>query len=316
MTIPLLQSIDSLSLEQSQQLAAIKYQQGRFAARPSISADWLASQAIKAEQQAADLLVHSTADGVDFNYLQALQSSKNISTQNLTPKRIQQLHQQLHPKGGQWRQLTLSQALRHQPTEKHLIKASKASTEQTLEALIVALQQALEDKAEPLIVIPIFAYRLLVLFPFLNGNRRIGLLLAKQLLIEHGHEVFRYQALEEFFVGSDPQLYHQLYLCSQQQAPLQDWLMFWWQQIERCYQAFDKALANNHIKPQRGGKTQLIKETIRQFDQPFALHELHQQLPSIGTDLIRKVVRDCREEGWLALTGRGRQAKWFNTKAT
>ena len=313
----LLEKPDSLSLGlvQAQKLANLKYQQGRFASLDAISPDWLASEATKANTIAAGLLSHSHADGMIFNYAQAQSFAAQINLQQLTPDVIRQLHQQLHPKGGQWRQLSLSQPLRHQPQQKHLIKNNSTSPELLVAELIEHLKEAIRQNIDALIAVPLFAYHFLLLFPFLNGNRRVALLLAKQLLAQHGHEALNYQALELSMVGSDPQFYHQLYLCSQQQAPIQDWLSYWWQHIDHCYQRFDKAIKNNHIKKHRGGKTQLIQATIPQLPQPFSLTELQQQLPSIGFDLIRKVVRSERDKGLLQLTGRGRGAKWLYLKS-
>ena len=307
----LLSQLHSLnfSLQQAQQLAKLKQLQGMYSAANHYSPDWLANLEVRADQQAATLLSHSTIDEMSFDYAQGLRFVKNLKLTELKVTDLLQLHQQLHPKGGQLRQLKLSQPLRHQADQVFAIPVDKASVKH-LEQLIMALRKALAEDVDPLISIPVFIYELLLAFPFLNGNRRVALLLAKRLLSEQGHSVINYQALEAQIIGNDPQLYQHLYLCSHGKNSIQDWLSYWWQLISHCYQDFFAAAQHNPIKNYRGGKTQLIRNNIQQMQGAFSLAELQQQLPTVGTDLIRKVVRDCRNEGWLQSTGRGRSAKW------
>ncbi|WP_339671198.1 Fic family protein [Dasania marina] len=313
MTTPQLPHIRALSfsLPQAQQLASLKYQQGRYAAQACISPDWLASLTRHSDQQADLLLSTLTLDGIAFNYQQAITFSRSLHLAELSATQIQQLHQQLHPKGGQWRSLKLTLPLRHQSGQQLVIASHSNPVAESIELALQQLRGHIAAEVEPLIAIPVFIYDLLQLFPFLNGNRRIALLLLRELLIEQGHEVLQYQSMEALILRTDPQLYTQLYACSRQQAPLQDWLMYYWQLLQQCYQGFEQACAQNGISNKRGSKTQLIQQTLASFEQPFSLSELQQQLPSIGPDMIRKVVRDCRKLGLLQSTGRGRAAKWI-----
>ena len=298
-----------LSLQQAQLLASLKYQQGLFDASQHYSADWLARLAVLAQQKSAQLLSHCKLDDISFDYSQGQRFAQGLKLSSLATADILALHRQLHPKGGQLRQLNLSQPLRHQPDQQLQISKALANHQQ-LTQLIDDLRQTIQQGGEPLIAIPLFIYQLLLAFPFLNGNRRVALLLGRQLLIEQGVEVLQYQSLEAQIVGSDPQLYQLLYNCSHLNGSLEDWLCYWWQLFLNCYQRFFKDAQESPIKNYRGGKTQLIKQTIQQMDGAFALTELQQQLPTVGADLIRKVVRECRNQGWLASTGRGRLAKW------
>lgn len=300
----------SYSLAQSQQLAALKYRQGRYQAQAPASADWLANLAQRSQQQADLLLSTLTLDGAAFTYLTALKYVQGLQLKHLNAQHIQQLHQQLHPKGGQWRELKLSLPLRHLSGQRISISSHSTPVTQGIDQQLHNLRGHIAAGIEPLVAIPIFIAEFLQLFPFLNGNRRIALLLLRQLLIEQGHSVLQYQALEPLVLKDDPQFYSQLYAYSQQQASPAEWLSYCWQVLQQGYENFQLAYQQANISNKRGGKTQLIKQTLASFDGPFSLTELGQQLPTIGPDMIRKVVRQCRQEGWLQATGRGRNAKW------
>lgn len=300
----------SLPLKDAQLLAELRFQQGRFSRLDHLSTDWLAASAVSANRQAVTLLTSNEFDGQAFDYASARHAAKDLSLASLTASRIQHLHQQLHPRGGRWRRLKLSLKSRHQALlEIHIDRPAEA-VEEHIEKLIERLQLQINEGVEPLVAIPLFIYELFICFPFLNGNRRIALLLLTVLMVEHGHPIFQYVDIETDMLEHSQAFYQQLYHCSTGQHPIEAWLQFCWQSFRSLYGRFDSLQRHHPVRPGRGSKTQLIEQDILNRQQPFSLTELCQRYPTISRDMIRTILRNCRDRGWLTLTGRGRNAQW------
>lgn len=61
-------------------------------------------------------------------------------------------------------------------------------------------------------------------------------------------------------------------------------------------------------------KTELVRDTILRRFGPFAISDIERNCPGVSRELIRLVLRQMREEGLLALEGRGRGAKWIRNQ--
>ncbi|MDZ7800784.1 MAG: hypothetical protein U5K81_08355 [Trueperaceae bacterium] len=65
------------------------------------------------------------------------------------------------------------------------------------------------------------------------------------------------------------------------------------------------------VRRGRGGtNTEMVRTAIARRMAPFAISEIERELPGISRDLIRSVLKDLRDEGPLALRGRGRGARY------
>ena len=160
---------------------------------------------------------------------------------------------------------------------------------------------------EPLIAIPLFCLDFMRIFPFLDGNRRTALLLARYLLARHGHPVVSYVDLESEFHSTEKAFYQSL---NQSNQPPIKWLAFWWVVLMRVYQRFNRQTQQAGISPGRGAKTALIEHFIAQQKQPFLLSAISTAFPTIGPDMIRVVLRKLRDEGRVQASGRGRGTTW------
>lgn len=69
-------------------------------------------------------------------------------------------------------------------------------------------------------------------------------------------------------------------------------------------------LRYNQIEPAQGEKTAAIRRAIAEFTSAFHITELQRNCPEAGIDLVRKVLKDLRQEGKIECQGRGKQARW------
>lgn len=60
----------------------------------------------------------------------------------------------------------------------------------------------------------------------------------------------------------------------------------------------------------RGAKTDAVLTAIESFHGDFTVAQIQQQCPTVGIDLIRRVLREQRQSGQLECLGRGPSASW------
>jgi Fic family protein len=221
------------------------------------------------------------------------------------------LHRQLNLDGGQLRRVKRKVDGPGAPPQQ--TATTIKAIEPALEQLLLTLDQALTDGLEPLLVIPLFSLDFMRIFPFLDGNRRICLLLTRHLLIRHGHPIFAYVDLESEVAVAGNAFYQALDGCQSEQAP-HPWLAFWWLVLMRTYQRFNQQVMEAAISPGRGGKTALVEGFIAQQQGPFLFADISAALPTISTDLIRVVLRKLRDQGRVKASGRGRGTTWSATQ--
>jgi hypothetical protein len=65
------------------------------------------------------------------------------------------------------------------------------------------------------------------------------------------------------------------------------------------------------IRVGRGTKTDQIRQAVAQRLGPFAISDIEAACPGISREMVRKVLRELRDEGAILLQGRGRSAKWL-----
>jgi hypothetical protein len=60
----------------------------------------------------------------------------------------------------------------------------------------------------------------------------------------------------------------------------------------------------------RGTKTAMVIDVIDRFSGDFSIGDIQERCPTVGIDMIRRVLRQERDEGKITCIGRGPQAKW------
>ncbi len=304
LTIPSLK----LPLALAQQLAGISYQQGQASKLDDYSQDLLAGMQVKS-QLAASALNDQPQQG--FHYQRALLHLRSSPpAKPLSLNDINQLHRQLNAAGGQLRQVKPRVPLRH--IENELLQTATATSdiEATLVELLAAFNRLMMTGTEPLVAIPLLALDFMRVFPYLDGNRRVMLLLMRHLFNLYGHPVVCYVDLESEMQATEKAFYQSLHHCSQANTPPFRWMAYWWVVVKRVYQRFNHQLQQANITPGRGAKTALIEHFITQQKQPFLFSQIRTAFPTIGPDMIRVVLRRLRNKGLIKASGRGRGTRW------
>jgi hypothetical protein len=289
----------ALPLPLAQLLAELRYQQALTYGFKDVSTDLLSGMAIKSEQAA--IVAINKEKSSPFNYQAGLALQANTSS--LSTGSICSIHQALNSRGGRWRAV--------KPISTQYPSQTKiADIDEAMNQLVRYYAIAQEASIEPLVIVPLLLRDFFTIFPFIDGNRRVALLLARQLLIQAGHPVVQYIDIESEVAATDKAFYRSLLHATQQPANLQGWLMYWWVLMGRVYQRFSKQLSLSAITAGRGSKTALIEHFVTQQQSRFFFQDVCQAFPTISKDMVRVVLRQLRDSNKIHATGFGRGAFW------
>jgi len=296
-----------LPVTAAQQLGELKYLQGRFHSYHNLSPDLLAAMATKSS---AGITHNSTGSrNTGFDYPKALQFLTELDLKEpLTSKILQQIHAHLHPQGGHWRSVNLTLPRRDLVNEELKILHGQKTISIAVEQLLQLYYS--QTTVDPLLTVPLLALELMRIFPFLDGNRRILLLLMRYQLLANDHQVVRYIDLESEFLATERSFYRTLSQCSREGASPVPWLSYWWVLIRRLYKRFDRQLKHASITAGRGSKTALIQRFVTQQGKPFRSTDVCAAFPTISRDQIRLALRGMRDKKLIEARGKGPAAVW------
>ena len=170
--------------------------------------------------------------------------------------------------------------------------------------------------AETLLVLPLTILDFLCIHPFKDGNGRVARLLTMLMLHRSGYEVGRYVSLERIFEQQKDGYYHSLASSSQgwhssEHDPF-PWLNHFWGVMLAAYKEFAAKLeAVKHTAT--ATKATQVRLAVLAKSTPFTISDIAADCPEVSSDTIRNVIRQLRDEGTIAVTGTGRNAKWFKT---
>ncbi len=191
---------------------------------------------------------------------------------------------------------------------------SAIATPQAMETLVQRYDAAiLELNTEPLIVVPLTILDFLCIHPFTDGNGRIARLLTLLLFYHFDYQVGRYISLERIFEESKESYYETLEQSSigwhNGQHDPYPWLTYFWGAIIRAYGEFEERVGT--IRTRRGSKTVQIRAAVDRRLGPFAISDIEADCPGVSRDMVRRVLRQLRDEGTIVVQGKGRGAKWI-----
>jgi len=171
-----------------------------------------------------------------------------------------------------------------------------------------------EERQEPLVVIPLTIFDFLSIHPFSDGNGRVARLLTLLLLYHYDFEVGRFISLERIFEESRETYYESLEKSSAEwhegKHNVMPWLNYFWGVILRAYKEFEERVGS--IRTSRGSKTEQIKKAIKGKIGPFAISDIEHECPGISRDMVRKVLRELRDQKIIISSSKGRNAKWIH----
>ncbi|MEQ8381316.1 MAG: Fic family protein [Coleofasciculus sp. A1-SPW-01] len=166
---------------------------------------------------------------------------------------------------------------------------------------------------EPLLLIPTYILDFLCIHPFLDGNGRMARLITLLLLYKAGYEVGRFISLERIVERTKESYYDTLYQSSQDWHEGQHNLLPWWEyflgvMVLSAYREFETRVGV--VTSTRGTKTAMVLDVINNLPKEFSIRELQERCPTVGIDLIRRILRRERDAGRLTCQGRGVDARW------
>ena len=188
---------------------------------------------------------------------------------------------------------------------------SAVETPQAMAALEQRYEQTVH-RNEPLVVIPLTILDFLCIHPFLDGNGRMARLVTLLLLYRAGFYVGRYISLERIFEESRQSYYETLEASSQGwhqgQHDVFPWMTYFWGVLLRAYKELEERVGSIVDAP--GAKTLRVRQAVERRVRPFAISDIERDCPGVSRPMIRRVLRQLRDEGRLVVEGSGRGARW------
>lgn len=237
---------------------------------------------------------------------------------SMTPAVVQRLHalaQGGSPgDAGEWkrRDNEIVEILPGGERKVRFIPTSARDTPGTVDALCRNYRELCEDGGvPPLLLVATFAFDLLCIHPFRDGNGRVSRLATTLVLQDQGFHVARYVSLERVVEESKAEYYAVLAHCSRGWHEGTNELVPWWNYflsgVRRAYQEFARQVESVKARP---AKSDLVRQTILAQTAQFTLADLAAELPAVSPQLIKKILAELKERGKARLAGRGRGARW------
>lgn len=170
----------------------------------------------------------------------------------------------------------------------------------------------LEKQVPPLILWAAQNLDFLCIHPFRDGNGRVSRLLLLLSLYRSGFIGGRYISIERLIEQSKDRYYETLRIGSQgwhegkhDPWPYVNYLLY---TLKNLYQEFENRYENTSLPP--GEKTETVRLAVSRFLNAFHITELHKQCPEVSLDMIRKVLKEMRQNREIECLGRGKHARW------
>jgi len=252
-------------------------------------------------------LIHESADGITFSV-------------NVVLQLYQMLFRHVPSEGGRWK------ATQNEIVERNadgslrrvrFVPVSPVATPAAMDALVFEYAIADDRGKDTLLLVPLAVLDFLCIHPFKDGNGRTARLLTLLLLYHAGYEVGRYISLERIIEESKESYYETLEASSfgwhEGEHDVLPWVTYFWGVLLRAYREFEERVGK--IQTARGAKTEMIERTVARQIGAFSISDIERQCPGVSRDWLRLVLRRMRDEGKIAVRGRGRGAKWVRLDA-
>lgn len=231
---------------------------------------------------------------------------------------IRQLHTmtfRYHPgDGGDWK-ATDNEVVEKAPDGKIIrvrFKAVSAVATPQPMADLVSEYEVARNTYEPLLIAPLAILDFLCIHPFQDGNGRIARLLTLLLLYHFSYEVGRFVSLERIFEETKESYYETLEASSagwhESRHDVGPWTRYFWGVLIRAYREFEERVGVVHGG--RGAKSQQVRSAIERRALAFRISDLERDCPGVSRETIRLVLKKMRDEGAVAVEGRGPGARW------
>lgn len=170
-----------------------------------------------------------------------------------------------------------------------------------------------QSQYSQIFLIPLFIFDFLCIHPFSDGNGRVARLLTLLLLYQAGYEVGKYISLERVIEQSKETYYEALEKSSQgwhdSKHNIKPWQNYFYGMLLASYKEFEQRVGIIRKRP--GNKRAQLVQTVREYNGKFSISDLEGLCPHISRDMVRKVLRELRDQGIIQSDGMGRGAKWY-----
>ncbi|SRR5579871_1263454 len=235
----------------------------------------------------------------------------------VTPDVIRRLHALAQSSGdsGEWKQRNneIVEILPDGERKVRFVPATAKDTPKLIDTLCRSYRAvAGEERIPPLLTVATFVFDFLCIHPFRDGNGRVSRLVNTLLLEAQEVHVVRYISLERLIEESKAEYYDVLNLCSSGWHEGRNEIVPWWNYflgtLRRAYKEFEQQVESAGPRP---AKSDLVRRTVLGQSEPFTLADIMAQLPSVSSQLIKKVLAKMKDADELTLKGRGRGAQWI-----
>jgi Fic family protein len=193
------------------------------------------------------------------------------------------------------------------------IPVASKQTAKAMDNLCLAFRDEIKNERQSLLIVSaLFVLDFLCIHPFRDGNGRVSRLLGLLLLYQQDIHVGKYVSLERVVEENKAAYYEALKKSSQgwhekKHDPI-PWLHFFLSTLRLAY----KELAHNVeiTDSVNSGKGEIIEKTVLSQHGVFSLRDIQLQIPTVSSQMIKKVLNDLKKDKKLILVGRGRGAKW------
>jgi Fic family protein len=243
----------------------------------------------------------------------------NYANMQLSIGLVRQMHRDMYAytpnRGGEWK-VADNQIVERGADGQAVVRFKPVpafATPDAMEQLQAGLIQVRnEQKVEPLLLIAAYILDFLCIHPFLDGNGRTARLLTLLMLYQAGYQVGRYISLERIIEQTKESYYDALARSSVDwhdgQHSLKPWTEYLLGVIMAAYRELEQRVGQ--VTSARGAKRHMIADAIDHIAGEFSTAELQELCPMVSIDLIRKVLREGRQQGLYECLGRGPKAKW------
>jgi hypothetical protein len=82
--------------------------------------------------------------------------------------------------------------------------------------------------------------------------------------------------------------------------------------MKEAYREFETRVGT--VGGRRGEKREVILAAIRRVGREFSVADLQTECPGVSVDMIRHVLKELRDRDEVECRGRGRSARWHQTR--
>ncbi len=236
----------------------------------------------------------------------------------ITPSLIQKLHE--YAQGGMISDAGLWKSRNNEIIEIspqgdrkiRLTPVSAIDTPQAVEQLCLGYREVTQNSKLPVLIsVANFVFDFLCIHPFRDGNGRVSRILTLLLLYQNGYEIGKYISLEKLIEDSKSDYYRVLGESSQGWHTQSHNLLPWWNYFLSILKSAHQELKQRvELSTEGDNKSTVLRQTILTFPAAFSVAEIQNLHPTIGRELIKKVLFKMRDEKRISPVGKGRAAKW------